>query len=41
MLSGLFSINFGGVFSENNTEENLNEFIFNEEQLNLLIIYRT
>ena len=32
MLSGLFSINFGEVFSENNTEENLNEFIFNEDE---------
>ncbi len=33
MLSGLFSINFGEVFSENNTEENLNEFIFNEDEI--------
>ena len=33
MLSGLFSLNFGGVFSENNTEENLNEFIFNEDEI--------
>ena len=33
ILSGLFSINFGDVFSENNTEENLNEFIFNEDEI--------
>ena len=33
MLSGLFRINFGEVFSENNTEENLNEFIFNEDEI--------
>ena len=33
MLSGLFSINFGEVFSENNTEENLDEFIFNEDEI--------
>ena len=33
LLSGLFSINFGEVFSENNTEENLNEFIFNEDEI--------
>jgi flagellar hook-length control protein FliK len=33
MLSELFSINFGEVFSENNTEENLNEFIFNEDEI--------
>ena len=33
MLSGLFSINFGEVFSKNNTEENLNEFIFNEDEI--------
>ena len=33
MLSGLFSINFGEVFSQNNTEENLNEFIFNEDEI--------
>ena len=33
MLSGLFSINFGEVFSENNTDENLNEFIFNEDEI--------
>ena len=33
MLSGLFGINFGEVFSENNSEENLNEFIFNEDEI--------
>jgi flagellar hook-length control protein FliK len=33
ILSGSFSINFGDVFSENNTEENLNEFIFNEDEI--------
>ena len=33
LLSGLFSINFAEVFSENNTEENLNEFIFNEDEI--------
>ena len=36
MLSGLFSINFGEVFSENNTEENLKEFIFNEDEIKLI-----
>ena len=36
MLSGLFSINFGEVFSENNTEENLNEFIFNEDEIKFI-----
>lgn len=33
MLSGLFSINFGEVFSKNNKEENLDEFIFNEDEI--------
>ena len=36
MLSGLFSINFGEVFSDNNTEENLNEFILNEDNIKFL-----
>ena len=36
MLSGLFGINFGEVFSENNTEENLNEFILNEDEIKLI-----
>ena len=36
MLSGLFSINFGEVFSENNNEENLNEFIFNEDEIKFI-----
>ena len=33
ILSGLFSINFGEVFLENNTEENFNEFTFNEDEI--------
>ena len=33
MLSGLFNINFGEEFSENNYKENLNEFIFNEDEI--------
>jgi len=36
LLSGLFSINFGEVFSKNNTEENLNEFIFNEDEIKFI-----